>query len=93
MEQHAGPLDVSQELVAEPDATMGALSQFDDSMRATRVVFGARDAAGNYATRVSVVVGPVAGNGAASPVSGTPAPASPGAFEAVLGILLKGSRP
>ena len=69
------------------------LNQFDDSMRATRVVFGARDAAGNYATRVSVVVGPVAGNGAASPVSGTPAPASPGAFEAVLGILLKGSRP
>ena len=69
------------------------LTQFDDSMRATRVVFGARDAAGNYATRVSVVVGPVAGNGAASPVSGTPAPASPGAFEAVLGILLKGSRP
>lgn len=71
------------------------LQEFDQSMRATQVVFGGRDAAG-YATRVSVVAGPVVGG--ASATAGTASlpmgsgSAGPGAFEAVLAILLGGGQ-
>jgi virulence factor Mce-like protein len=61
------------------------LTQLDNSMRATRVVFGSHDAAG-YATRISIVAGPVVST------PGLPASAGPGAFEAVVGLLLQGAK-
>jgi hypothetical protein len=64
-------------------------------MRATTVVFGSRDAAG-YATRVSIVAGPVAGGTSSGGASSAPplgsTTAAPGAFDAVLAILLGGGQ-
>jgi phospholipid/cholesterol/gamma-HCH transport system substrate-binding protein len=71
------------------------LQEFDQSMRATTVVFGSRDAAG-YATRVSIVAGPVAGGTSSGGASSAPplgsTTAAPGAFDAVLAILLGGGQ-
>jgi hypothetical protein len=63
---------------------------FDRGMKASTTIFGAQDSRGNYATRITVVLGPGA-TGVGTGFLHAPR-VGPDSFDAVLGILL-GVRP
>jgi phospholipid/cholesterol/gamma-HCH transport system substrate-binding protein len=86
----AGGLSADLSNAINVDLAANNLTLFDRGMKASTTIFGARDSRGNYATRVTVVLGP----GATGVGTGFlhAARVGPDSFDAVLGILF-GAKP
>ncbi|TMG35323.1 MAG: MCE family protein [Chloroflexi bacterium] len=86
----AGGLSADLSNAINVDLAGNNLTLFDQGMKASTTVFGARDSGGNYATRITVVLGPGA-TGVGIGFLHAPR-VGPDSLDAVLGILL-GTRP